>query len=211
MATRAGIDSTILNRLDDDHSYIFYAVKADFDTDTIAVHSYHGEITFGGTTYEGAGTLLGISKIEDNADLSSNGASVTLSGLNQEVLNYALTETYQNRPITIFQGFLDGGGDRVTGTLVLFKGRIQNLKIIDTPDGLATISIDAENRLIDLRRPSNLRYTKESQEFVSSGDTGFNRVDQMIDKKIIWGQKEYHGSGQFDAENPNDQTHYEGR
>ena len=199
MATRAGIDPTILNRLDDDHSFIFYAVKAEFDTDTVAVHSYTGEITFGGTTYEGAGTLLGISPIEDNADLSSSGAAITLSGLNKEVLNLALTETYQNRPITIFQGFLDGGGSNVTGTLVLFKGRIQNLKILDTPDGLATISLDAENRLIDLKRPSNLRYTKESQEFVSSGDTGFNRVDQMVDKKLVWGQKEYGGTGSFDS------------
>ena len=35
------------------------------------------------------------------------------------------------------------------------------LTINDTPDG-STITIDAENRLIDLDRPSNFRYTKES-------------------------------------------------
>jgi hypothetical protein len=56
------------------------------------------------------------------------------------------------------------------------------------PDG-STVTIDAENRLVDLDRPSNLRYTKESQNFLHSGDTGFNRVASLQDKQINWGTK----------------------
>ena len=103
------------------------------------------------------------------------------------VVNYALTENYQNRPITIFMGYVMGGTNEVAGTLTLFKGRMTSLVINDTPEG-STVTIDAENRLVDLDRPSNLRYTKESQNFLHSGDTGFNRVASLQDKQIIWGK-----------------------
>jgi len=84
----------------------------------------------------------------------------------------------------------DGGGSRVTGTMTIFKGRMQNISLSDDPDGTSTVVVNAENRLIDLRRPSNLRYTKESQESISSGDTGFNRMQSLLEKKIVWGHKD---------------------
>ena len=189
MATRQGIDTALLSKLDDAHAFVFFAVKAEFDTSTIAVHTQTGELSFGGTTYEGAGTLLGITGTEDSSDLKSDGITVSLSGMTPEVLTYALTENYQNRPITVFQGFLDAAGSKVTGTLTLFKGRMQNITLSDDPDGNSAVIVQAENRLIDLRRPSNLRYTKESQEFVASGDTGFNRIQSLQEKKIVWGNR----------------------
>ena len=193
MATRQGIDTAVLQRFDDDHVFVFFAVKAEFDTSTIAVHTSSGELSIGGTTYEGAGTLLNIESSTDDSDLKSDGITVSLNGMTPEVLTYALTENYQNRPITVLQGFLDASGSRVTGTMVLFKGRMQNISLSDDPEGNAAVVVSAENRLIDLRRPSNLRYTKESQETVSSGDTGFNRVQSMVEKKIVWGQKQHGG------------------
>ena len=106
--------------------------------------------------------------------------------MDSTVLNLALTENYQNRFITIFLGFLLDGSEVVIGTMTVFKGRIQSMTINDDPNG-SIITLDAENRLIDLERPSNLRYTKESQKFIDSSDSCFNRVQSLADKEIIWG------------------------
>ena len=187
MATRQGLDASIVNRLGADEQAIFFAVKAEFDTDDILVWSGIDDLIIGSDTYTGAGTLLSISNSEDNLELKSNGLVVSLSGMDTTVVNYALTENYQNRPITIFMGYVMGGTNEVAGTLTLFKGRMTSLVINDTPDG-STVTIDAENRLVDLDRPSNLRYTKESQNFLHSGDTGFNRVASLQDKQINWGK-----------------------
>jgi len=108
--------------------------------------------------------------------------------MDSTVLSYALTENYQNRPITVFMGFLMGGSNESAGEMTVFKGRMTNITISDDPNG-STVNVDAENRLIDLERPSNLRYTAESQQFLHSGDTGFNRIQQLQDKQITWGQK----------------------
>lgn len=187
MATRQGLDSSIVNRLGADEQALFFAVKAEFDTDDILVWSGIDDLVIGSDTYTGAGTLLTVSNSEDNLELKSNGVVVALSGMDTTVVNYALTENYQNRPITIFMGYVMGGTNEVAGTLTLFKGRMTSLVINDTPEG-STVTIDAENRLVDLDRPSNLRYTKESQNFLHSGDTGFNRVASLQDKQINWGK-----------------------
>jgi hypothetical protein len=187
MATRQGLDASIVNRLGADHQAIFFAVKAEFDTDDILVWSGSDDIVINSETYTGAGQLLSIGSVEEGLELKSNGLNVSLSGMDETILNYALTENYQNRPITLYLGYVMGGTNEVAGTLTLFKGRMTSLTIDDTPQG-SRVSIDAENRLVDLDRPSNFRYTKESQNFLHDGDTGFNRVASLQDKQINWGK-----------------------
>ena len=187
MASRTGIDSTITNRLGADHQELFFAIKAEFDTSDILVWTGKDDLVISSETYTGAGSLLSIGGVEDARDLKSSGLNIALSGMDATVLDYALTENYQNRFLTLFMGYLMGGSNEVAGTIVLFKGRMTTLTISDDPNG-ATISIDAENRLIDLDRPSNLRYTKESQEFLFTGDIGLDRVNQIQDKEIVWGR-----------------------
>jgi len=95
-----------------------------------------------------------------------------------------------------------GGSNEVAGTITIFKGRMTNLTVNDTPEG-ATINVDAENRLVDLERPSNFRYTAESQEFLFSGDTGFNRMQQLVDKQVTWGQETDNTTNRTTSEDTN--------
>lgn len=189
MATRAGIDSAITSRLGQDHQELFFAVKAEFDTDDILVWTGNDDLVINSETYSGAGSLLSISNVEDTLDLKPTGISIALSGMDADVLNMALTENYQNRDISVFMGFLMGGSNEVAGVLKVFAGRMMSLDVTDDIDG-AIVAVTAENRLIDLERPSNLRYTAESQKFVDSSDTSLNRVQQLQDKQIAWGQKQ---------------------
>jgi hypothetical protein len=187
VATRQGLDASIVSRLGADEQALFFALKAEFDTDDILLWSGTDDLVIASETYTGAGNLLSISNSEDNLELKSNGLVISLSGMDTTIVNYALTENYQNRPLTLFMGYVMGGTNEVAGTLTLFKGRMTNLVIGDTPEG-STVTISSENRLVDLDRPSNLRYTKESQNFLHSGDTGFNRVASLQDKQINWGK-----------------------
>lgn len=194
MATRQGLDSSIVNRLGADEQAMFLAIKAEFDTDTVRLWTGIDDLTINSESYTGAGELLSISNVEESTDLKSSGLTVGVSGMDTTVLNLALTENYQNRFITLYLGYLMGGTNEVAGTLVLFKGRMTSLSVTDSPQG-SNITISAENRLIDLDRPSNFRYTKESQNFLHNGDTGFNRVASLQDKEIIWGKQSDTGSG----------------
>jgi len=202
MATRTGITTPVANRLVDSHQSIFIAVKAEFDTDDIRVWTGNDDLTIDSETYIGAGSLLTIGEVTEGREVKSEGISIALSGMDKTVLSYALTENYQNRPITLFLGFLMGGSNEVAGTITLFKGRMVNLTVNDSPQG-SIINVDAENRLVDLERPSNLRYTAESQEFLFSGDTGFNRMQQLVDKQVTWGQETDNTTNRTTSEDTN--------
>ena len=188
MASRQGIDSATVTQLSADYQEPFLAVKAEFDTSTVRVWSGVDDLTLNSETYTGAGTFLTISNINESNELASDGITIGLSYMDSTVLNYALTESYQNRPVTIFLGFLTGGTNNVKGYVTIFKGRMVNMSINDTPDG-ANILLSAENRLIDLMRPRGYRYTHQAQDHLFSGDLGLQYIQKIQDREVTWGQE----------------------
>ena len=206
MASRPGIDTAITDRLAADQQYAFFAVKAQFDTDTVRLWTGIDSISIDSESYDGAGSLLAIGGVEDNFELKSDGLVVSVSGMNEEVLGYALSENYQNRKLTLFLGYVMGGSNEVAGVMTLFSGRMTSLNVVDSTEGVS-ITVNAESRLIDLKRPSNLRYTKNSQKYIDANDTGYNRVNSIQDMEIVWGRAGTTGSASFggarDHENHN--------
>ena len=189
MATRQGIDSSIVNALSEENVSPFIAVKGFFDSGNVLVWSGIDDITIDSETYTGAGTLLAVSGFEESKEMRTNGVTVSLSGMDETVLSYALSENFQNRKLIVHFGFLDGGTNEVKGVMNAFTGRMTSMNISDDTTG-STVTINAENRLIDLEKASMLRYNKESQKFVAGGttDTAFNRVQKLADQEILWGR-----------------------
>lgn len=195
MATRTGIDSQAQTKLSDELQRLVFAVELEFDTETIRLHTGGGELTIDSNTYEGVGTLLAMSDVEDNQELSSSGVTFSLSGMDTEVLGYALTENYQNRKVTMRMAFLSGGTDHVVGEFIIYSGRMTNIGITDDAIAGSTITVQTESRLMDLKRPSNYRYTQESQNYLHSGDTSLDEVSAIQDMQLMWGREGNGGTG----------------
>jgi hypothetical protein len=51
----------------------------------------------------------------------------------------------------------------------------------------ASIIMSAENKLVDFRRPREVRYTQEEQENLHPGDLGLEFVTAIQEKQIYWG------------------------
>ena len=199
MATRQGIDTRVLTALTETETFPFIAIKAQFDTSTVRLWTGKDDITLNSETYLGSGTALSFGGVEETQDLKSNGVTITLSGMDATVLDLALSENYQNRKIEVLLGFLDGGTNEAKGTLTLFSGRMMQMSITDSTQA-SQISIQAESRLQDLERPSQLRYNRGSQQFIDSTDTAFRHVQENLESEIIWGREE----AQPDLSNPPD-------
>ena len=188
MASRQGVDTSIQDRLGADHQFLFFAVRAQFDTETIRLWTGADSLLIDGESYEGAGTLLSVGDIEDTMEVKSTNLTVSLSGMDTTVMNLALSEDLQNRKIKLYMGYLMGGANESAGEIVMFSGRMTNVAISDDAENGSTISIAAENRLVDLNRPSNLRYTNASQQIINSTDTGFKYVQAIQGKELLWGR-----------------------
>jgi len=201
--------STIEN-INNDVVNPFFAVELKFDGDNV-LRMWTGVGTLvlpDGTQWFGTGNLLGVSSVEETAEMAVKGATLTLSGIPSEVLSLALSEPYQGRVCNLYFGTLSSGsvvqedgayilmqdGSKIlvetgeTGFNVIFSGYMDQMNIEDSAEG-CTIELKVENKLIDLERARVARYTSGYQKSVYPNDKGLNFVESLQDKKVSWGRK----------------------
>jgi hypothetical protein len=206
------LPDTIVDALDDNVIYPFFAVEMNFDSDNVLrLWTGVGTLTFEGVSWTGAGTLLGISSVEETKEIAAKGANISITGLPSEVLALALSTPYQGRTCKIYFGMFAKGSlqkestnfilledgsrieleDRSTGLTEIFTGYMDQMNISEDA-GAGTIQVSVENKLIDLERARVARYTAEyqrSRDIVgASTDAGFDFVADMQDQKLAWGR-----------------------
>ena len=146
----------------------------------------YGTITVGSTAYLGIGTLGSISPVEETTDLAARGISMQLSGVPTAMLAVALTENYQGRECSVLFGALQSSGALVSSPVTIFSGRMDVMSINDDGQN-ATIGMTAENKLVDFRRPREVRYTDQEQKNLVPSDKGLEFVTAIQEKQIYWG------------------------
>jgi len=146
----------------------------------------YGTITVGSTAYLGIGTLGSISPVEETTDLAARGISMQLSGVPTAMLAVALTENYQGRECSVLFGALQSSGALVSSPVTIFSGRMDVMSINDDGQN-ATIGMSAENKLVDFRRPREVRYTDQEQKNLFPSDKGLEFVTAIQEKQIYWG------------------------
>ena len=177
------VPAAILTALGQPNVAPFYAVEFDFDTAPVRFWTGYGDRTIEGNTYLGAGSLIGISGLEEVSDLSAKSATISLSGVPPELVSLALQEPYQNRGCRILFGVTN-----VSDVVEVFGGFMDVMTIEDSGD-TSTISLTVESKLVQLERPKIRRYTHESQQARYPGDTFFSFVADLQDKEVVWGRK----------------------
>jgi hypothetical protein len=161
--------------------------ELDFASGFLRVHTGVGTLTLEGNAYTGVGTLGQVETIEESTELQAYGLRLGLSGIPNTLVGTALTENYQGRALRVFVGALDVNHVLLATPVLVFAGRMDNMQITLGPES-ASISLNAENRLIDWDRPRIRRYNNADQQAEYPGDLGFEFVEQMVNKTLFWGK-----------------------
>lgn len=138
-------------------------------------------------TWTGVGNLGEISQIQETTDVAAVGITLALNGIPSGLVNQALGECRQGNAVKVWFGFLDAADAVIADPYQSFAGRMDVPTIADGAD-TATISITVENRLIDLQRSRERRYTHEDQQLDFPGDLGFQYVASLQQWNGVWGQ-----------------------
>lgn len=178
------ITTEVLNALDDDVVYPFFAVDLDFASGSLYVWSGFGDLTIGDKTYLGAGTLLNVSSVEETTEIEAKGATLTMSGIPSSFLSLALDEQYQGRECRIYFGMTSDPSAYVE----IFSGELDQMNISEE-GSTCNISVTAENVLIKLERAVVRRFTNEDQKSRYPSDKGLEFVAGLQDKEVFWGRK----------------------
>jgi hypothetical protein len=173
----------------------FILVDLAFSSGTLYIHSGLGDMVWDGETYQGVGDLLKISPTEESGDLGAKGATVTLNGLNDDLVQKARDEDYQGRTAIIRLGafneavhFAAGAGSPfiVADPTIIFSG-FMDVMSIDIGSESSTITVQLENKLIKLGKSKERRYTAEDQKIEYPDDKGFDFVAKIQDQELVWG------------------------
>ena len=161
-------------------------VKMDFSSGFLYLHSSLGSLIFDGDTYTGVGALGSISIIEETATSEITEVQFELTGIDAANIAIALDENYQGRQIDMYIGFLDSDHALITDPMLVFGGRMDTMDVTLGIEGKITLT--ATSKLADWERPRIRRYTNEDQRIDYPSDRGFEFVNQMTEKQLIWGR-----------------------
>ncbi len=169
-----------------------WLVKMEFDSGDVRLWNGLGDLTFASEVYTGAGRMAQIEPIQETQETVASGVRMTLNiqptsdqpDAVDAILNIALGEEYQGRPVTIWQAQIDhADGTLIGDPFVRFQGKMDVMEDSELP-GAAVITVTAENRLIDLGRSRRRTYTPEDQKASYSGDTFFDEVAALQNREI---------------------------
>lgn len=165
----------------------FFLVTLNFDSGNIYLWSGSSDLVYSGTTYIGAGDLLKVSTFEEKSDLSAVGATITLNGLKTSLVQKARDEDYQGRTANIKLGAFDATGNVISSPVTMFSGFMDVMTINEGAE-YSEITVTLENKLLQLERSRERRYTDADQKIDFPNDDGFEFVTTIQDKEIVWGR-----------------------
>ena len=143
-----------------------------------------GDKSIDGNVYSGIGSLLGISEIDETEQIESKSVQLSLSGIPSSIISVVMESEFNRKEVKIFLGASNGELD---GVSTIFKGK-SNLISIDDDGKTSKVTLQVENDMVKLERPSVARYTDEWQRQRYANDRGFQYVPKLQRAKIHWGK-----------------------
>lgn len=186
--TARDLTASVLSAIQAREVSVIALFEGEFSTGFVRLWTGLGDLSWDSKTWTGAGNLIGWSPIEEADGVVASGVEVSLSGVSTDLVSAALDEARQGLPGRIWIGFLDASGAVIADPFQAFSGRLDVPQIADGAEA-CTITIDYENKLVDLQRPREQRFTHEFQQALYAGDLGFEYVTTIQDQEIVWGTK----------------------
>lgn len=148
-----------------------FLTKLEFDSGNLNLWTGWGDLVWNSTTFTGAGDLLKLTKIVETAQIKAAGMEFQLSGQNDQLIELAQNEEYQDRPVSIWFGVIAESVGLVPDPYLVLKGFMDVMTIEDMGSS-ANFILSCENRLVDLERAREYRYTPEDQAIFYPGGQG---------------------------------------
>ena len=183
-----GIDSAVTTDVSTErHIRLVSFVALELDSGTVYLHDSIGTFSFGGNDYLGVGDFGGISTIEENQQMSAYEITLVLSGLDADLLDEALNQNYQGRPVTIYLGAIDLD----TGALLatpneIWSGVTDIARIALGAGNENAIEITCESDFAKLEKINGRTFSDADLQAEYAGDTFLQYLAAMEDAKVVW-------------------------
>lgn len=113
--------------------------------------------------------------------------SLSLSGIEPEVLALLDASELQRAPVVIWQVVFDQSGETMLDATVHSRGRVDRLPVREKAGGTATITVEIESAGRGLGRKTGRMRSDADQRLIDGNDGGMRRVSFAGERKLYWG------------------------
>jgi len=160
-------------------------VKLDFASGVVRCHNGLGTYTWGGFDWLGVGDFGAVSQLEEGADVSPYGITLSLSALDATMAGVALTEDYFRREVVIYLGALSAADVLIDDPIQMWAGFMDVMSLTAGAES-DIITVQCESELVAFDRSSNLKYTTQTQQKYFPSDIFFDFLPKIEGAKIQW-------------------------
>lgn len=155
-------------------------------------------LLYNGNTYVAVGGNLAVEGFGESTDQSANGCRLSLSGIDLSIIQLILSASHRGRKaIATYAHYDRATGLVVANPLEMFNGLMNDSFVIDesrTPEGGDSCDITTRltGRMTDIAKERGVRTNVHSHQYAipaAAGDTFFQHVPGLNNKKIYWGMK----------------------
>lgn len=169
-----------------DGAILGYAVEVDTGERYFRTHTGLGEILIDGDTYYGVGELGDVQAVNTESDTKPVRASVTLNGLNVELVGEAMKAQMRGNFAQVMLLVFDPITQLLLRAEPSVIGFIVDYNVSITADsGALTVEIADEFERYEM--PLHKYWTDENHQLEHNGDRLCRYVAQMGDRSIYWG------------------------
>lgn len=158
-----------------------------------AYFSGHGEFTWAGITFQGAGTLFQLSTIGGVSDGTAVGLAIRLNGdarVGLDAATLATIETiqYRNAACLVYRGYLHPDTYELLSVETVFRGKLDTISHNVTDGGDIYMEAMVESKAIDLGRSGYRMRTDADQRLIDPTDGSLRNVQVTANQSVKWGK-----------------------
>lgn len=155
-----GLSSTINTYLANQSQIRVTLVEIQTTGSTVYYTDAPFDIDYAGNTYEAQGNFLGVSNVEENAELIITNCQLIISALDVGNITTYATSGIINKQVIVRSAYLDPTDQSIVDTpIITFKGKITGYAVTDAQN-TATIALEVASTFANFEKTTG-RYTNE--------------------------------------------------
>lgn len=171
---------------------VVFFVQFDFKTATSRVSNTNIDLTWGGYTWSGIGSLGTIGTVEESDGLEAKPLNFTLNSAQQSWLSLAIgpDDEYRGRPAKMYMVPLDEAFQMVGTPEQCWSGSMDMVSVgVEGESG--TITLKCESAAYGLKRRNPLRLNAAQHKQANPTDTGLDYLGDLISNPAVWLSKTF--------------------
>lgn len=173
-------------------------VHLDIKDDSVFVWGGPDDITWGGNTFIGIGTLGQIGNIQSDTKGGVSAVDVSVNGIDPTLLQDAKSTAYKGRSASIWIGLFDDNLSLLEDPALFVSGEMSAMSLLDGMEK-GSISVTIESRGALLKKNRTTLRTDENHQRHHPGDKFFNFVPKVRQKTVYWGMQAASNTGRVSS------------